>query len=229
MAYDGESDRIIFSYGGETWAYDYDNNTWVNMTSSSRPSVRFYYDLAYDSRSDRIILYSSSYIFGDIDTRTWAYDYNTNTWTNMSSSRGPGYSDYALVYNSRNDRVILFGGCHDTGGRISLSDWTYTYDYYSNTWTNMNTSLRPPPTTLPGLAYDSQSDRVILFGGRGHWSGNETWAYELDSGVTPYEPATDSSWVIVTISILLVAAVALFLLIVLFKRKKKGQRKQNDR
>lgn len=181
MAYDSESDRIIV-FGGdilntindETWAYDYLNNTWENMTSSIRPFARVWHSMTYDAIHDRIIL------FGGYDTEsyfndTWAYDYNSNIWTNMSAQPAPFFRwGHALAYDSKNDRTILFGGFAGDAD----SDETWSYDYNGNKWVNLDAWLNPSPRDLSAMVYDSKDDRIILFGGFDGRGLDDTWAYD---------------------------------------------------
>ena len=108
---------------------------------------------------------------------TWAYDFDTNAWTEVSPSTNPntGGACHALAYDAESGRVILFGG-HTSRG--SLSDDTWAYDFNTNAWTVMNPAPRPLIQEYMAMAYDVESDRVILFGGAG---GFETWAYDFNT------------------------------------------------
>ena len=214
MTYDSESDRIILFSGAitpyvvhnGTWSYDYNTNTWENMSPVVKPGGRGSGVMVYDEESDRIIL------FGGIRqyyappeplqcwSDTWAYDYNTNTWENMTPEFGPrSRGMHNLAYDSESDRVILYGGAWGdasaTGGRGILGD-TWAYDYNTNTWTNMTLSSSPLLLYVFGMAYDSESDRVVIYGG--HYKDNgdssvqhETWTYDFNSNLwTLMDPPT---------------------------------------
>jgi len=187
MTYDSQSDRVVLFgglldssvYSSETWSYDVNGNLWANMNPISRPSVRSYHAMAYDSQSDRVILFGGDDML--LKDETWAYDFNSNTWTNMNPISKPSARNrLAMAYDSQSDRVILFGGY--IGG--DASDETWAYDFNSNTWTNMNPISKPSSKENLAMAYDSQSDRVILFGGNIGDTGflsDETWAYDFNS------------------------------------------------
>lgn len=87
---------------------------------------------------------------------------------------------HSMVYDAESDRIIMFGGLVEPAP--TWSDETWTYDFNTNTWTNMKPAVRPSPRHGPGMAYDSESDRMILFGGtmRGELFG-DTWAYDLNT------------------------------------------------
>src|SRR5439155_1078131 len=173
-------------YGSDTWAYNFNTNTWTNMTPAVMPPARYYHAMAYDSQSDRVILFGGIGISGSgsafLPNDTWAYDFNTNIWTNMTpASNPPARSYHAMAYDSQSDRVILFGG--EAGASAYFSD-TWAYDLNTNTWANMNPSVKPSARASHAMAYDSQSDRVILFGGERGFGAvlfRDTWVYDLNA------------------------------------------------
>lgn len=195
MAYDSQSDKIILFGGrntlpslGDTWAYDYNTNTWTNMSPTNKPSGREFPAMAYDSQGDRMILFGG--LYGSPVGDTWAYDYNNNTWTDMNSANGPSarYS-HAMVYDSQNDRIILFGGAKSLN---SFSDDTWSYNYNTNTWTNMSPMTKPTALAWHAMAYDSRSDRTILFSGKPDGPAlDETWAFDFNNDTwTNLNPST---------------------------------------
>lgn len=183
MAYDSESDRLII-FGGfssvscgsnsakiddSTWSLDLNTNKWTNMHPESGPTAITGGTMAYDAESDRAIL------FGGYDEKidgvgdTWAYDINTNTWTQMAEGPSPR-SGARMVYDSESDRIILFGGltsheCADFENRENAYNDTWAYDYNNNTWTEITASESPPERYWHLMAYDAESDRTILLGG----------------------------------------------------------------
>lgn len=187
MAYDAQSDRMIL-FGGlanpswgvwtqsnQTWAYDFDSNTWTNMSPSVSPSVGAGVAIAYDAHADRVVLFGgfvSSY--SDPSDKTWVYDFDSNTWTWMDPRVHPYCRmRHSMVYDAKSDLVILYGG-YD-------SNWdTWAYDCENNTWLDLDPYNRPSPRCDHAMAYDVQSDRVILFGGGPGYYGeyrDETWVF----------------------------------------------------
>ncbi len=202
MAYDAESDRVVL-FGGrpddfvvddETWTYDFNSNTWAKMEPVTSPSARSFSGMAYDAESDRVILFGGATDAGASD-ETWAYDYNTNMWTNMGPAARPfhRHSPY-LAYDTESDRVVLFGG--HLAVAPEFSEQTWAYDFNTNTWTNMEPPTQPLRRAGNGLAYDAESDRVVLFGGDDHPNyvfSDETWAYDLNTDTwTDMSPTQES-------------------------------------
>ena len=144
----------------ETWVYDFNANTWTEMKPKASPPGRSYQGMTYDSKADRVLIWGGLDEKGEkpVDESMWAYDFNTNTWTEMKPGDGmhPAGRDMPqLVYNTKADRTILYGGTH--GGSE-----TWAYDYNTNTWKEM--AKGPSGYLGIRLAYDSESDRTILFG-----------------------------------------------------------------
>lgn len=185
MVYDGSSDRLIafggFSFDGdlnaETWAYDPDSNAWEHMHPKKKPSPRNYSAMAYDQASDRVILFGGDDgvdVFGD----TWAYDYESDSWTRMSPATSPPRRTYSwMVYDSRRDRMVLFGGSADMD--TAAFDDTWTYDVDKDVWTRL--AVRGPSARAwHAMAYDRRTGTVVLFGGgpsREEYTA-ETWVYD---------------------------------------------------
>ena len=207
MAYDSESDVVIMfggglepdynPYGGrivynDTWAYDLNTDTWTNMTPAVSPLGRIAAEMAYDSESDRVIMFGGHHspdksAFLDptgqvYQTGTWAYDFNSNTWENVTdelANPNPRVG-HAMAYDSESDAVILFGG-HTHLNTAGMQDETWMYDYNEKMWTHLSTTEGLERSDHE-MAYDSESDLIILFGGfvaaSAHDYLAETWVYD---------------------------------------------------
>ncbi|MCE7738827.1 MAG: hypothetical protein KAU62_03210 [Candidatus Heimdallarchaeota archaeon] len=210
MAYDSESDVVIMfggglepdynPYGGrivynDTWAYDLNTDTWTNMTPAVSPLGRIAAEMAYDSESDRVIMFGGHHspdksAFLDptgqvYQTGTWAYDFNSNTWENVTdelANPNPRVG-HAMAYDSESDAVILFGG-HTHLNTAGMQDETWMYDYNEKMWTHLSTTEGLERSDHE-MAYDSESDLIILFGGfvaaSAHDYLAETWVYDYNT------------------------------------------------
>ncbi|MFX1484367.1 MAG: kelch repeat-containing protein [Promethearchaeota archaeon] len=173
MAFDGGSGVSVL-YGGmcdnrvasaETWSFNYGTNTWTNMSPPVNPGALYGFAMAYDGESDRIILFGGwDATLGEDRNQTWAYDVDTNSWTNMNPPVAPSKRGrFRMTYHTGWDRVVLFGGdAHDPS--TFYSD-TWLYDYNTNTWTELTLETHPSSRVYAGLTYDGESESVILFGG----------------------------------------------------------------
>ncbi len=193
MVYDSKADRSILSLRSndswpppaglttETWAYDAKKDIWTRLADG--PGALLGQRLAYDAESDRTIM------FGGIDLttwrlvdETWAYDYNTNTWTDMQPFKHPKAINFmGMVYDTKADRVVMWG---DFGMRVynaALDDAVWTYDYNTNTWQAFDHQHDGPPVRDYNiLAYDEAADKIITYGGY-YWGNDETWVYDLNT------------------------------------------------
>ena len=180
-ALDEESHRVILFTRPTTWAYDPVTDSWEQMRPDEKPSPRKASQIAYDAESDRIILFGGGQSSEDNYDDTWAYDYNTDTWTEMQPEVSPpGRGYHGMVYDPVSDRVLLWGGGTDAG----VSDLhVWAYDYNTDAWT-----AKEPPANAPvyragfGWFYHSPSGRMMIFGGLsenyGALADQTVWAYD---------------------------------------------------
>ncbi len=174
---------------------------WTRLTPSTNPGSRDSHNMVWDSESKRAILYGSHSSVGNpaYYVETWAYNYGGNTWTKMNPSTNPGArAEYGLVYNSVDDRVILFGGVASylpggTPGPGKTND-IWAYDFNTDTWMNLNPSLKPDTIGVCRIAYDSESDKIIHF----DLSTAKTWAYDYTTNtwqnMNPPNPKPAADW-----------------------------------
>ncbi|MBA7547482.1 N-acetylneuraminate epimerase [subsurface metagenome] len=240
MVYDSESDVVIMLGGSlsedsnldgfklrfnDTWAYDYNANTWTNITSATYP-LNYQFDcIAYDSESDLVIVFGGStesdpYLDptgGRYHGETWSFDYNTNTWDNITPSVSPVPRFGAnMVYDSEHDLMILVGG-YTHLLRTEIDHETWSFDYNTLSWTELNLD-GGLEIRAHSMAYDSESEKIVIFGGN---TGDDpfnffddTWVGDLDFNnwtKMPYpEDTTDTnSFIIPTLISLSIIAIVL--------------------
>jgi N-acetylneuraminic acid mutarotase len=186
------------------------SSTWTKPDpSGTLPNGRNSFTLVYDESLAKAILFGG---FEDTDylNDTWAYSPGTNTWSDLNPSSFPGVRyGQAMVYDSSNGKMIMFGGYNDNG---PFND-TWEYDPGTNAWTNLRPSGTVPDSRYAmSMVYDSASGKVIMFGGLGAMSPfNDTWTYDPNSntwanlnpsGTVPeargghsmvYDPVTDKT------------------------------------
>ena len=95
----------------ETWAYDYNTDAWEQMNPPAHPDARMSLGAAYDAATDRVIIYGGH--VGSVVHRddTWAYDYDTDTWTQLTPATNPGArGTHSMAADTESGRVIVFGG-----------------------------------------------------------------------------------------------------------------------
>jgi len=100
MSYDSKAERTIL-YGGytgsvdslaeldtltsaETWAYDYNLNTWTLLTPAANPGPLSEFGLVYLPSTDRLLQFGGQVNTNTFSNKTWLYDYTTNNWTEVT-------------------------------------------------------------------------------------------------------------------------------------------------
>lgn len=167
MVYD-ESNNDILLFGGspiwystalnDTWAYNYEANTWTNLNPSIAPSAREDSQMVYDSVDNVIALYGGgsgdqSQLFDD----TWVFNMTSNKWTDVTPAQSPPvrYAS-AMAYNPTNNEAVLFGGFNNQQEIWYGDTWAFTFAPNS---TPVPSPTPPPTPTLPtpSLAVSCQS------------------------------------------------------------------------
>ncbi len=196
LAYDFESDRILL-FGGltflgglpvlsnETWTYEVNTDTWTKIPGAGPPSARFAHAMASDPEEDKVLLFGGlTGGPGLIDVRfagdVWAYDFNDATWTALPTLGPSGRAEHAMTLDGKAAKVVLFGGFAEGGeGPTSARNDTWSHDFRTKTWRDVSEVVGPSPRGQSAMAYDAESYRSVLFGGKtasGGWS-DETWTY----------------------------------------------------
>ena len=154
---------------------------WQDMAPPVSPPERTNFAGVYDSVSDRMIVFGGySYEHPSGLSDTWAYDVDSNVWTNRSPVLHPpaGWMQRA-AYDSGSARTIMFGGFDSVAGTYTNETWSY--DFQNNTWSKPNPDPHPSLRSRQGMAYDAESNRIVLFGGLGATYMGDTWAYDTQA------------------------------------------------
>jgi hypothetical protein len=131
----------------DTWAYDYEANTWTNLQPQLAPYARFNSQMAVDSVDNVTVLYGGApsgqtSLFND----TWIYNLVSNEWTNITPTRSPPVR-YASVmaFSPLHGEAILFGGYDNLQGT-----------FYGDTWAfKLSASAVPIPSASPSQSVTS--------------------------------------------------------------------------
>ena len=196
MAFDNAANLSIFYIGeinapdqpfflgpaNQTWAYDCKRNTWTNLNAKDAPNGLLEAGMAYDSKADRMILFGGlnlpmssdgSYTYSD---ETWAYDYQTNTWTDLHPKISPpGLNGFSMIYDEFSDRVLAWIQPENDG-----TNAIWEYDYTKNTWTPHHMD-KPGFVVSSGAAYVPTIKKTFFFGGisvPSETPNNDMWTYD---------------------------------------------------
>ncbi|MFX1515176.1 MAG: Kelch repeat-containing protein [Promethearchaeota archaeon] len=151
----------------------------VKPTIATPPlSGRSGHILVLDTESRQIFLFGGHDGENFLDD-TWFYDFTNKIWTRKNPQLKPSARwTHAMAYDSFNKKVILFGGYNESG----YLDDTWAYDMATNSWEEMKSESHPSPRHTHTMVYDSDSQKVVLFGGNS-WGVQERdmWTYDYQS------------------------------------------------
>ncbi len=195
LAYDWQSGRLLIEEEGLVV---------VDLASGEKSAAA---DLSgilaavvYHAGTNRFIGYQAE------DGGVHAYDIDSDTWSEIDSvESGPAvdegfgpvvkgpFGDYGqvMVHDVESDLIILYGGANwgriEQGNHLGLSG-TWIYDPTADEWSQLDIGPSPPGRVHHSMVYDSQSDKVILFGGSPGFASDEdlygdTWAFDGNTGI----------------------------------------------
>jgi hypothetical protein len=208
MAYDPGVDRVIL-FGGsdlmtgdplnDTWAYDYESNSWVMLAPTLSPPTHNFHDMVYHPLAHRIVMFGGPrfppfgrpgeeyFLVGD----TWAFDSENNTWIDLQPSNPPPARYYhSMGYDPWSNQIIMFGGvpvgplADETWPHEATLNETWAYSYSHNAWQQLTPAVSPSPRAWQGMIGTWLGP--LMFGGGPDRMAytNESWLYR----------AFDSRW-----------------------------------
>jgi hypothetical protein len=118
------------------------------------------------------------WLFALLTTVLFAADPAALQWKQLHPATAlPPRAAFASAYDPLSKKVIVFGGI-DAAGAVSNETWTYD----GRTWERVNTKVTPAARFGTSMAYDSQIQKIVMFGGTAGFARfNDTWLWD---GVT---------------------------------------------
>jgi len=199
MTYDPDRGKVVmFSYNGQTWEYD-STNGWVNRNPQFINKIdtsRFKEALVYNTNLRKVVLVGGAanpgvtyaYSGFTLYDESWMYDPLRNSWepvlfnnTNPPASKGffSSKEDQTIAFfDQYNDKVVI-----PAGGGYSYNDPASTFKFGAGDWLWSSQAANTPNRMYQtALAYDSDNNRAILYGGSKDDVGQtQTWAYNSTS------------------------------------------------
>ena len=158
----------------ETWVWTQATSTWsqVSVANGAGPAARVDHCMAGNFSSPVVVLFGGAGTNSQFND-TWKF--NGTTWTLQSPATSPSVrSQASMAYATTGALWVMFGGKNE-------------YNYLNETWTYNGTTWTQVTGTQPGgrygaqMAYDSISNKVILFGGVSATTNlplNDTWSFD---------------------------------------------------
>ena len=187
MAFD-ESQGSVVLFGGasetsvqsgpfdDTWIWD--GHDWRVAEAAVHPSARWGHAIAYDRGRGRSVLFGGT---DDITGMNDVWEWNGTSWSEVRSDASPAPRwNHSIVYDNARGVVVLFGGLFGSEfppSSADLKDDTWTWN--GTVWSEQEPESSPSPRRGHSLGYDSQRQRVVLFGGfSGCCTRNDTWEWD---------------------------------------------------
>jgi hypothetical protein len=177
ILFGGADDVSLYN---DTWSLDLTGTpTWSRLvTTGTPPSPRYRHTAIYDPNGDRMIVFGGN--DGSPRNEVWSLSLDGEAhWTLLTTSGTPPSprSFHTSSYDPSRHAMIVFGG----------QDGTYRNDVWTlsltgtPTWSSLSPAgILPPARESSAALYDSQRDRLIVFGG---WDGtglrNDLWSLSL--------------------------------------------------
>lgn len=171
---------------GDLWAWE--GGKWALVhESDTGPGIRDHHGMAYDSARERMILFGGSRGGPEAQVLledTWSFD--GETWRQHHGSGPPARATHRMAYDSRRNRLVLFGGWGDNGPMRDTWEWD------GEGWIEA-AGNGPTPRFATRIAFDEARGKTVLFGGRGpdgdlgdtwEWDG-QTWIAVATTGPAP--------------------------------------------
>lgn len=168
MTWDGLNERVMI-FGGNSLngfmadAWGWTGDRWQRIPGSG-PSPREWAAMAYDEVRHRIVLYGGA--AGTVFDDTWEWD--GASWS-LRAEEGPGgLIRTAMLFDPAVGRVRLFG-------KLDSVNTMWTWD--GNEWEFEGVI----PAQAPLVAYDSNDDVFLMFGGNPSQLISELWEWDRSS------------------------------------------------
>jgi MYXO-CTERM domain-containing protein len=190
LQWDGEALRVHLDAGGLASPVLLDpiveSFVWQDVTpGSASPAARINYGMAFDKNRGVAVLVGGTDVNGallPIDTWEWGGAAWSPRCSAATTSCGISNRDsFGLAYDTARHVTVLFGG-EDAASALSQTvEWNGTAPWAARCAGCVDGNTRPPPRTLPGMAYDELNAKTVMFGGQGATALGDTWLW---SGAT---------------------------------------------
>ena len=210
MVFDSIRNKLVI-FGGRTTAisnyadiFDWDPTTGLftdrtNLTGG--PQARSQHGMVFEKSTGKVLLFGGGVASGDsLDSAdqtlvsvalgdTWEWDPATGKWTQLQPPSAPSARyDSALVWDSKRNRAVLFGGMEkpQAGFNGVPKQDTWEWDPATQAWTNRTTTgQKPSPRYGHCMAFDPGRGVTVLVGGWDIDTGDDladVWEWEPIAG-----------------------------------------------
>ncbi len=166
LAYDDARKRLVLFGGrsaanplGDTW--EWDGTEWTQVQDVG-PSARSAHAMAFDATASRVVLFGGAGANGAGLGDTWLWD--GTEWTQAADTGPEPRAGSAMVAATT---IVLFGGVNSIDPKLAQADRIIYGDSWrcdGKAWTKVQ-DIGPTPRWGHGMAFRSDTGRIVLFGG----------------------------------------------------------------
>jgi hypothetical protein len=163
-------DRNDYEFLNDFW--EFDGTQWTPIKVAT-PEARAEAAFTFDAARQKAVLFGGYRIENGVMKRlsdTWEWD--GRVWTQVAEGRPSARSGAAITYDTRRQKVVLFGGGIRNGGGNETWEWN------GKTWQEIKLAQSEPRYNST-MVFDESRNRIIRFGG---WDGrqrvSETWEFD---------------------------------------------------
>jgi N-acetylneuraminic acid mutarotase len=176
LAFDSRRGKI-FSFGGYSGGSShsdlrhFENGNW--QTLSYLPENRAAEPgFVYDESRDKLVVFGGSESREILHSTTWEWD--GKTWTSFKGQGPEARQAFAMVYDSKRKRTVLFGGM----GKDPGQSFSNTWEFDGTKWEKLN-DAGPGSRLSPGFCYDKENGVMLFFGGATPTGiAGDTWGWD---------------------------------------------------
>ena len=196
MAYDAGRQRTVI-FGGrasnatwvnDTWEWDSGRQLWTEVRPNAYPPIRINHTMAYDAVANSgsgymMLLGGLTGNWGVAHLRDKHLQYDGTGWGSDPSTNGHPTADGSIALASDLTRgyIMAFGG--STSGGVSDETWFWDGHSGKQTWNRVTGLTSQPSGRVTQMAYDSQNQTYVIFGGNANGSVmDDTWTLATGGG-----------------------------------------------
>ncbi len=184
MAFDSHRQRMVLFASDFLNPYartlEYDGVDWELKSPATVVLEHSYSTMFYDSVRQKTIMFGGFVDTGVNRVCNDTYQWDGTDWTLLAPAQSPPPgADYASAFHQGLGTGMIING-------IALLDVASTFEsgmwsWDGTTWTPMTPGTRPSQRYNAAMSWDSDRERIVLFGGSGiSYSGYDTDTWEFD-------------------------------------------------
>jgi hypothetical protein len=170
MTFDPTRGRLVLFSGSQMVAdtWEWDGTNWQQASPSVSPPARADAGLAFDPVRQRVLLHGGRDPISQALDDTWEWD--GTTWTQLVAPGPTNYTRATLVHDPVRGRLLLTRSGPDD-----------TWEWTGSAWVRLGAFVGPAEDAYGrSLAYDTQNEMTLCFGGRrnlGGYIADDTWSW----------------------------------------------------